>query len=309
MPPRANITDPAKLLPPILRLLEQSPPDAYSAQQKARTTAARLLASAHYDSAIQVLFGSAKELLKLKEWGSGCDLAVYLVQAYERGEVNVTAESKARLTQLLALTTGEGAWRKKLVDSAIKWSADFGDCPGGDPDIHQYLGELYYKACCKRDAAIMLADLMFQWCHEGAKDPGPYACQVVLPYISLTPPAILPAKTFMQRFLSLLSTKHPEFIMSSLTAPAEAPAVPTEVSLTISETLNFLQLAILSVQRAPAEGVSGVQARGTNGGIGKDWESLVRRYKGMSAVIRDEGVQEVGPKRVMSIAIGADPAW
>lgn len=98
----------------------------------------------------------------------------------------------------------------------------------------------------------------------------------------------------MHRFLSLLSAKHPEFITSSLTAPAEPPAIPTEVSLTISETLNFLQLAILSVQRAPAEGVSGVQARGTTGGVGKEWESLVRRYKGMSAVIRDEAVQEVG---------------
>jgi hypothetical protein len=94
MPPRAHVTDPAKLLPPILRLLEQSPPDAYSAQQKARTTAARLLASTHYDSAIEILFGSAKELLKLKEWGSGCDLAVYLVQAYEKGEIEVTDESK-----------------------------------------------------------------------------------------------------------------------------------------------------------------------------------------------------------------------
>ena len=94
MPPRAHVTDPAKLLPPILRLLEQSPPDAYSAQQKARTTAARLLASAHYDSAIEILFGCAKELLKLKEWGSGCDLAVYLVQVYEKAELEVTDESK-----------------------------------------------------------------------------------------------------------------------------------------------------------------------------------------------------------------------
>lgn len=50
----------------------------------------------------------------------------------------------------------------------------------------------------------MLADLMFEWyvksvmmgwpevkslenyrCHEGAKDPGPFACQVVLPYVQL----------------------------------------------------------------------------------------------------------------------------
>ena len=128
MPPRAHVTDPAKLLPPILRLLEQSPPDAYSAQQKARTTAARLLASAHYDAAIEILFGSAKELLKLREWGSGCDLAVYLVQAYEKGEIEVTDESKGmRFSEVVAImlipgkssldaTSGTDRWRRALEE-------------------------------------------------------------------------------------------------------------------------------------------------------------------------------------------------
>ncbi|KAJ9096483.1 hypothetical protein QFC20_006426 [Naganishia adeliensis] len=320
MPPRAHVTDPAKLLPPILRLLEQIPPDAYSAQQKARTTAARLLASAHYDSTIEVLFGSAKELLKLREWGSGCDLAVYLVQAYEKGEIEVTDESKgmqgsevvtiilipgkARLMQLLALIDGEGPWRKKVADAAIKWSSDLGDCPTGDPDMHKHLGELYYKdrqfpqaehhllASCKRDAASMLADMMFEWSDKGARDPGAFACRVILPYLSLTPPAILPAKTFMNRYLSLLSAHNPAFITSNLTAPESSTSTPFEVSLTVSPSLNFLQLAILTVQRAPAEGVSGVQARGTTGGVGKEWESLVRRYKGMGPLLNDEAVQE-----------------
>lgn len=38
-------------------------------------------------------------------------------------------------------------------------------------------------------------------------------------------------------------------------------------------------MAILTIQRAPAIGVSGVQARGTDGGIGREWENLVNRYK------------------------------
>lgn len=63
--------------------------------------------------------------------------------------------------------------------------------------------------------------------------------------------------------------------------------------MTISPSLNFLQLAILTVQRAPAEGVSGVQARGTTGGVAKEWESLVRRYKGMGPLLNDEALQEV----------------
>ena len=51
----------------------------------------------------------------------------------------------ASITQLLALTPANGPWRKKLADAAIKWSASEGECPTGDPGLHQYIGELYYK--------------------------------------------------------------------------------------------------------------------------------------------------------------------
>ena len=94
MPPRNLPTDPAKLTPPILRFLESSPPDSYSAHQKARTTAARLVHSSHKQEAIEVLFVSAKELLKIQEWGSGTDLGCYLVDVYRSAEVKVDSDSK-----------------------------------------------------------------------------------------------------------------------------------------------------------------------------------------------------------------------
>jgi len=50
----------------------------------------------------------------------------------------------ANVTQLLALTPPSGPWRKKLADSAVKWSTS-GGCPTGDPALHHYLGDLYYK--------------------------------------------------------------------------------------------------------------------------------------------------------------------
>lgn len=97
MPPRrANAhtsTDPTVLLPPLLKLLTATPPDAYSAHQKARTTAARL-DKAHPQAAIEVLFGVAKELMKIGEWGSAVDLGVYLVSVYEKSEVQVSVESR-----------------------------------------------------------------------------------------------------------------------------------------------------------------------------------------------------------------------
>lgn len=127
------------------------------------------------------------------------------------------------MTQLLALMTSEGTWRKKLADLTIKWvftffmlwsisfdayerlasyhdhrwSSEFGDCQTGDPDLHKYIGELYYKgkftslllsaglsdihpcavildrkfvqaeqhlvASCKRDAALTLAEMAYEW--------------------------------------------------------------------------------------------------------------------------------------------------
>jgi hypothetical protein len=56
----------------------------------------------------------------------------------------------ASVTQLLALTPPNGPWRKKLADAAIKWSASEGECPSGDPGLHQYIGELYYKGMSGR---------------------------------------------------------------------------------------------------------------------------------------------------------------
>lgn len=79
------------------------------------------------------------------------------------------------MTQLLALTPANGPWRKKLADAAIKWSANNGECPTGDPALHLYIGELYYKdqqyplaeqhliASGKRDAANVLAELLYDW--------------------------------------------------------------------------------------------------------------------------------------------------
>ena len=89
-----------------------------------------------------------------------------------------------------------------LPNEFPRWSLEFGDCQTGDPDLHKYIGELYYKgslrylvpfshnsashqradiishidtdgqfvqaeqhlvASCKRDAAVMLAEMAYEW--------------------------------------------------------------------------------------------------------------------------------------------------
>jgi hypothetical protein len=77
MPPRSTRPPTIdSLLPPILENLTSSPPNPYSAHQKALTTTARLAAAKHHAVAIEICFTVAKELLKLGEAGSGVELGV-----------------------------------------------------------------------------------------------------------------------------------------------------------------------------------------------------------------------------------------
>ncbi|WVR08549.1 hypothetical protein IAU60_005604 [Kwoniella sp. DSM 27419] len=306
MPPRSSRPPTLdSLLPPILNLL----PNAYSAHQKALTTTARLVHSSHHALAIEILFATSKELLKLGELSSGVELGVRMVNIMSEGDIKVDDKSRASITQLLALTTPQGPWRKKLADAAIKWSQSHGECPTGDPSLHQYIGELYYKdhafplaethllASGKRDAALTLAQMMFEWSEKGKLDPGAYAVRGTLPFLAQKPPSIQPALTFLSHFLSLLSSpsapSHKLFVTS---LPSQTSFSIPEIQLTTSPTLNFLQLALITVQRAPAPGVSGIAARGMDGGIGREWEGLCRRYSkvsGAAGVLGQSEVQEV----------------
>ncbi|WWC72559.1 uncharacterized protein I206_106521 [Kwoniella pini CBS 10737] len=306
MPPRPIKTPTLdSLLPPILGLL----PNAYSAHQKCLTTTARLVHSGHHALAVEILFATSKELLKINEGSSGVELGVRMIQIMQEGEIGVDEKSRASITQLLALTPTTGPWRKKLADVAIKWSQQFGECPTGDPNLHQYIGELYYKdrafplaeqhllASGKRDAAVTLAQMMFEWCEKGGLDPGPYAVRGTLPFLAQTPPSIQPALTFLTQFLSLLSSTTSPYHKNFITPiPSQTSFSISEIQLTTSPTLNFVQLALITVQRAPAPGVSGVTARGMDGGIPKEWEGLCRRYSrnsGASGVLAQREVQEV----------------
>ena len=67
---------------------------AYEAHQKARTFASRYVKSAQYDTAIDVLFQSERELLKAGQPGSGTDLASFLLDVYESKGERVTDESR-----------------------------------------------------------------------------------------------------------------------------------------------------------------------------------------------------------------------
>lgn len=104
MPPRSTRPPTLdSLLPPILNNLTSTPPNPYSAHQKALTTAARLVSSGHQALAIEICFNAARELLKLGEGGSGSELGVRMVGIM--GDSDVEVDEKSRGGCLLSFVT------------------------------------------------------------------------------------------------------------------------------------------------------------------------------------------------------------
>lgn len=92
MPPAPSST---RALTAILPLIASGQP--YEAHQKARTFASRYIKSSQYEVAIEVLFQSARELLKENQQGSGCDLATFMLEVYETAELGVDDQTRGEL--------------------------------------------------------------------------------------------------------------------------------------------------------------------------------------------------------------------
>lgn len=83
----------SRALNAILPQIKSAP---YEAHQKARIFAARYVKSGQFDTAIDVLFQSARELLKAGQAGSGMDLAVFMLDVYDAKGEAVSDESRGQ---------------------------------------------------------------------------------------------------------------------------------------------------------------------------------------------------------------------
>ncbi|KAJ8072065.1 hypothetical protein PM082_015623 [Marasmius tenuissimus] len=237
----------------ILPQIQGSP---YEAHQKARTFASRYVKSNQFDTAIDVLFQSARELLKTGQAGSGVDLGSFLLDVYESKGEEVSDESRGRLTQLIALTGPSGSWRKTLIDKSIAWSAKHGSHPAGDPTLLHYIGDLLYKegqfeaaephllASGSRDSARALAEMFIQW-GTPTETFGSFALRGTIPY--LINGNVLAARAFINTFVSGLP--------GSIHSDAAPLSVGSnhELLITKDSLVNFAQLAVATCQRAQGD--------------------------------------------------------
>ena len=91
----------------------------YEAQQQTRVVAARYTKAANWPAAIDIIYGVSQSLLKAGQGGSGGDLALLLVEIYDKAELKPDAGSKGKLLACLRLFDSEEPTRKKFVEKAV----------------------------------------------------------------------------------------------------------------------------------------------------------------------------------------------
>ncbi len=116
----------SRALNAIIPLIASGQP--YEAHQKARTFASRYQKSGQYDTAIDVLFQSARELLKVGQQGSGTDLTSFLLDVYENKSELVNDDSRGM--QESSYNQSHPHLRRNLSTATqICRAIDTADCP------------------------------------------------------------------------------------------------------------------------------------------------------------------------------------
>ncbi|RIA93012.1 hypothetical protein C1645_37012 [Glomus cerebriforme] len=235
----------------------------YEAHQMYRTVCRRYIKQKKYKSAIDLLFSGAQTLLKHKQTGSGSDLSLYLIDAYNEEKMPVTDESRARIIQLLELFPADEPGRKRFIDASVSWSVKFGENPAGDPGLHHYVGELFWKdkmyseaephfLAGNAESSKSYGKMLAEWSEKDLSSKrGAYIARAVLQYLCLR--SIREAKNSFDTFIAEVNEKHPS--IKSGTAPYQPKITGNTIEITIYALplLNFLQLLILTVQRDAAD--------------------------------------------------------
>ncbi|KAF9974077.1 hypothetical protein BGZ73_002638 [Actinomortierella ambigua] len=244
----------------VLKKLEKSVQDGnfYEAHQMYRTVANRYVKSHTYDEAIELLYSGAMLLLKKEQYGSGSDLAIYLVEVYTLAKVPVTDESRDRIFDLADLMGKEVAQRKKFLQNAISWSASNNQYPNGDPLLQHYLGIKFWKEkdypqaeahllVGTQESAEALGLALFEWSEQEPKhDKGAYLLRGVLQVLAMK--NLRDANVVYRTFIDMLpaSYKAGEAKLPDGVAPANASV--TSLPTYRSSLINLTQLLLLACQ-------------------------------------------------------------
>ncbi|KAJ1028735.1 hypothetical protein NDA16_001900 [Ustilago loliicola] len=248
---------------------------SYELHQKLRTKTVRQVKKKQYDEAISTLHQGALDLLAQKEQGSGCDLAIYMIDVYGIKNQPVDSESRDRITDILAAAAPD-FWRKKVADAAVKWSVKASEAPTGDPLLRLFVAKMYAKdghyehaeqhflaSCVETEKtyavesapkayAQAMADWLAKFASQAAEQPGEtrgadaiqrieagrFALRATIPLLANH--AVKQALAFQDAYLSIV-TKSQKSLLLPVT-PNPRPYVPPGSPASSSSSSSGLQL-------------------------------------------------------------------
>eukprot|EP00128_Syssomonas_multiformis_P018171 Colp12_sorted_trinity150504_noHs@30975 len=214
----------------------------YEAHQIYRTLYARYLATNKGQDALELVTSGATELFKAKEFTSGGDLALLVLDYYNKIQVPVTTESLDRLVGVFELFSEDIAIRKKFMKEALRWSSKYGPNTRGAPELHQAFARKLWKEGSYSlsqghflhagEAAVSdFTAMLIEWSTKGySSEVDLFLARAILQYLCLED-----LKNANALF-SLFVTSHPKIADSH----AHSPLV------------NFLRFLLLTVQRDAA---------------------------------------------------------
>ncbi|KAI9260464.1 hypothetical protein EDC94DRAFT_142686 [Helicostylum pulchrum] len=260
----------------------------YEAQQMYRTVARRLNKQQKYQDTIRLLHDGAILLLQHNQNGSGSDLANYMLDTYKLASVPVDEASLDRVVEILSLYPAADVGRKTFISNAFRWTKAHGEYPQGDPELHDYVGTMFYnekKYSLAEDhlllgtnhSAELIGKLAYEWAvEENVQYKGIYLARIVLQFLATKD--ILFAQLAYKNFIS--AGKQPVAGESQVRrAPADEP---TSYYIYADPWINFTQMLLLTVQRDASDLFKEAQAK---------YEGLYGSEPNFVELVQDIGLQ------------------
>ncbi|KAG0169235.1 hypothetical protein DFQ28_003463 [Apophysomyces sp. BC1034] len=259
----------------------------YEAHQMYRTVARRYNKQQKYKHAIQLLHDGAVSLMQHQQSASGSDLANYMLSTYVTAGTPVDAESLDRVVEILGLYPSTEPGRKPFIQSAFGWTQKHGDHHEGDPELHDYVGTMFYHEgqyglaeehllVGTDESADLLGKVANEWAeHQNAVQKGLYLARALLQYLAMknVHHATIMFKSFIQT-----QSRSPKATSKVRRAPADEP---TDFLVYDDAWLNFSQLLLLTIQRDAAELFKQLTQK---------YAELYRDEKGFEELLEDIGL-------------------
>lgn len=239
----------------------------YEAHQTLRTISNRYINSKQYDEAINLVYEGALILLKNKEYASGSDLIMVLIDIYQEASKPIDTQYKGKLIELINYLPNQETSLVDLSKKCINWSKSDTN-KFGDHDLHELFGikflnsikdstgteEEKNKLFAYSELHLILGNIsslnnyiefLYDWYKvEPSQDPGIYLARAIINYSYLK--NIDFVKQALTKFLNKLTKDKQDY----------ETVIEGETTIYYykeHKLINFLQLLVITLTKTPED--------------------------------------------------------